>query len=325
MSTHIDLSPENPWRAPDWCWQRAALLARNELQPSRVDDRTVKRATKFLRSLDRSETAGDTQLLFNRDPALYWAHRLYQGQNEMYSLRAELEARILANDNPERMSTVTGLSEQAIQNYEQMFFDVRSRLKCSGFILHVIIGTALHRGFTERDYQILWKFYGYTYGPDVLEALITQRIPSDLQGTFRDDEISSILRKSVLAARTVPVNTFTQMDLLNVRSKFLEVDKAQPTGGTNSAADMARIASVMETVVSAIGDFADDQGHSPIIREFDQSSSELTTVQLMQAAQGRLGNKLQPYNLTYPPIEVVDNAGETIIETTAETIDDTSA
>jgi len=305
---HIELSRANPYRPADWRWQRASLLANDELTNSKLDDRDVKRAARAIRIL--LQTPENEGTLAFRDPDLYWSYRIYQGQHEFIAIRAELEARILAGDTDENIGKKCHLSPGGLRAYRELFFDVADRLECSACILHVIIGTALYRGYREQDINVFWKYYGYTYGVPVLEALITQVITperaessDDVARILQADCDSNILRKAAAASRTIRVNDFNAIDILNLVQKAKEIDKLAGGSGPNVGVDTAGLERILESVRFAIGEYAQDTIDVEVINRYDQSSSELTTQQLMAAATNNLPNNLEtPPNLSYPEL-----------------------
>lgn len=285
------------------------LIATEELRPNnRLDDAGVKRAIKAARAMISG--IEQEELLAIRDPDFFWSYRVYQGQHELSAIRAELEARFLAEDNDENIARRCQLRPKGINAYRELFFDVQDRLECSACILHVIIGMALHRGFREQDINIVWKYYGYTYGVQVLEALISQTLNkpvknlanADIQALLQKDCEMNLLRKSALASRTLKVNDFTAIDILNIANKAKEIDKLSGGGGSQSGAvNAAELTNMLQSIQFAIGDYAQDPIDVEVITRYDQSSSELTTQQLMAAVTHALPDDLKnPPELNYP-------------------------
>lgn len=290
MICSVDLSAMNPWRPVDWRWQRAQRITNGEIRSRRTEDDATRLACQFLRALRKAgdnEIAHDT--LARRHAGLYWANRLYG--TEDVALRAEVEARVLAGCSDAEIARRSALPELTVQYYVQFFFDVRSRLQQPSYILHTVLGQSLHRGMNERDYPLLWKFYGYQYGPLMLDSLIGQHLPTprprtvaEVKACWKDDGIASILRKQALAARLVPVNTFTQVDILTVYSKFVEIDRNAAGGGGSGGSEStaAVVAGILSSLSIDVGLLAHDHVQSETIRHVDSSAVELSTRQLLE-------------------------------------------
>lgn len=291
MSVH--LLAANPRRPVDWRWQRAVQLARDttrEFNRRRIDDEWIKKARNFrIRYTNARDDIARTALA-ETYPDFWYAHEYYH-QDEQ-SDRWDLEARLLARQDPIGIANVLCTSVQTIETYERLFFNVRERIDNSGYILHHVIGPALHRGLHDREYDLLWKWYGYTYGHVMLDALIKQisdpqrpTTPSQVDAALRDDGIKSMLRKQAIATRTLPINQFTQIDLLHVYSKFVEIEK---NAGENSAGAQNTIFSNIQAMLVnlpwAVGEHAHVDAGTFV--EYHKDGVELRTDELMLSAVG---------------------------------------
>jgi len=59
-----------------------------------------------------------------------------------------------------------------ISLYERIFFNVNEKLKNRDYIMTCVIGPSVHSGLSDRDFDLLWKLFGYLYGPVVLNAFV---------------------------------------------------------------------------------------------------------------------------------------------------------
>lgn len=305
-----DLSPHSPWRATDWRWQRALLIAAGSMRlNSRFDDAFTTRAVRVARAMHDS---GDTALdaFASSDPALYWAHKLRW--EAPAGTRAETEARILADDTPDEIERRVGVLPGTLATFEKLYFDVRCRLKMKAYVLHAVMGEELQRGLSERNYALLWKFYGFIYGPRMLDSLIDQaiapyqpRTEDEVRYAWQDDGIGSVLRKQAIAARTMPVNTFTQLDILAVYSKFVEIERAS---GRDRAAQqpnsmLASVDAMLKALPMDVGQYATVRVDSATLAHYDSGASELNCQQLLLAAKDIQPNDAADLeNLTYPEV-----------------------
>lgn len=303
----IELTRDNPWRPPDWRWQRASLLAAGELRRNRkFDDRHVQRLERFARTILTDDSPGTEERLASSDPGLFWAYRLFK-QDEM-SRKADLEARVIANQLPHLIAKRTGLMVEAVDAYELAFYDVRDKLEFTGYVLHTLLGTAMHRGLQERDYPLVWKYLAHTYGPYVFEAYLNQSVkagkPRDASGVMSclaDAGFAALLRKQMMAATGVPLNQFTQTQVLDIYAKFVEINRAGGQGNT-AGTDMLtkNVEAVLALMPLDIGPYTKPQVDGPMLSKYDASSEEMSTTRLLLAAQGQLSEDDGPQNLKYP-------------------------
>lgn len=82
-----------------------------------------------------------------------------------------MEARVLAGQAPADVALKAGVSPPAVAAYEAVFFDVRTRLGATDFVLHTLIGAPA----AAWDYARAWRFFGYVGGPVVLEEVLRMR------------------------------------------------------------------------------------------------------------------------------------------------------
>ena len=302
----IDLSPHNPLRPADWRWLRAVGIAKGDLpDDKRLGDRTV-RKIRFLAEATQRALKQDEELgIVLKRPELYWAYRIYSDLSP--ASKAELEARILADDDIDRIAERAAVSPEVIKAYEEVFFDARRFLTNRGYIVNVIIGDALHKGLNEKSYAMLWKYYGFVYGPHMLDSLIERAISpvrptSAMQvgGAWRDAGFNSILQKQALAAQLMPINTVTQVDVLTVYSKFVEIARTTGEGTTGTATNYdENLSAIMRCLNLSVGPHDQPQVDLPLLRQYDSGSAELTTSQLLQGAQGIVPTGVVE-GLTYP-------------------------
>lgn len=149
----FDHSPENPFRRPDWRSMRATLHRRLR------SDEWVKRVRRFR---DRDEAPR-----FDKD--LFGAHQIHRGPRWR---RAEIQARILVGQVPAAIAARTGVTLSELLAYEQVFFDVRSRLRNTSFIRYDVITPPPLGVYGWNDLERYWNHAAYYRGPRTLDLLI---------------------------------------------------------------------------------------------------------------------------------------------------------
>ncbi len=293
----IEISRDNPRRPPDWRWQRACHLVEDLDAGDRIgydrrrDDEWVREAARFRRDLDRCEDDVAIRTLSEDKQDLYWAHDIYQDAGSPY--KEEIEARLLSRTEPSLISEKVGVSLDTVDWYERLFFNINEKLDTPAYIYHTAIGPELHRGLTEREYGKLWKYYAYMYGPAMLDSLVSQSVdvaapssPAEVKEAWKDDGIGSLIRKQAIAARTTPINSFTQMDLLHIWAKFVEIEQGADIATSSSNALTTNVEAFLELMPKMlVGSRVVDEVF-PRIDSFDQQGHELRTHELIMMATG---------------------------------------
>jgi hypothetical protein len=233
---------ENPFRSPAWRWERAsAVIEHRMFGPSRKRDgvlghKWIMRTIRFKEAHDACRHDGDQYLVSARFPDIYWAYCLWsEPENPM---RSTVEAYLLTGLSAFQIGHAVGLPPKSVEAYENVFFDVREKLVHRYYVLHYVIGPKLQSGLTEGEYDALWKLYAYFYGPHMLDAIVA-KCANPLKCTAADrvgvglqeDAINTMKLKAAVAAKTIKVNTNTQVELLNAFTKFVEVERT--TGGAS--------------------------------------------------------------------------------------------
>src|SRR5271157_3617153 len=162
---------ESPFRPPDWRW-RLARLSLEEKLPRRpqLRDLWVRRCAKFMRADRVRSRSCRPRRGLSSDHILSEAARIRFASDPL--IAAELEAWILTGNHPELIAERCGLTVEAVEAYEVVFFDVRPHLQATSYILHRTIGPPIRYGFALDDLGSLWKFCAYMRGPHALDVLL---------------------------------------------------------------------------------------------------------------------------------------------------------
>lgn len=159
---------------------------------------------------------------------------------------AEIEARLLARQSVHEISDRMAIPVGTIVAYEAMFFNVLDKLSQpnhESWVNGCVLGQAFHSGVTSRDWQLLWKVYAYYGGPYILEAVIRKsgliwaNNESQVRHGLAADRMQMLMLKDALAARTLNINTFTEVPILEVALKDAEFRHKLAMGATDEMAD----------------------------------------------------------------------------------------
>lgn len=288
----------SPLRTPDWRWHRAEAVRNNEgVSATRRRDGVegfiwINRAVKFGQRFDRCNNDQDKAALAISFPDIFWAHWVWTNASP---LKHSLEARLLARQNNDEIGQRCNLSPASVAAYEAIFFNVRDKLQHTSYILNCAIGSAIHRGITEREYDLLWKLYGYFIGPYMLDALESKfskpvwcSTVDEVHAAVMDDAISTLKLKSLVAAKTVGVNQHTQLSLLEQFTKFVEVERNSDSRDGDQQIN-ENISAMFVAMPLTVGE-RDPRGvavTNPAVQSFERSAVELTYEEIVRLSTSR--------------------------------------
>lgn len=261
MSLHI--AAYNPMRQVDWKWQRAVAIHEGSgMTTTRRRDTPqghawIQRAYRFKNDLENARTDAARETVADNHYDIFWAHWIWSSENPM---KYSIEAHILAREDNFEIGFRCGAAPAVVEAYEQLFFNVREKLQHRKYIANVVMGPAVHRGLSEREFDLLWKLYGYNIGSHVLDALEDKfanpmwcGTPDGVGAAIQDDAISTLKLKSALAAKTVAVNGHTQLALLEQFTKFVEVERNTDSSGKAAEQILENIQAMMITLPFNVG------------------------------------------------------------------------
>lgn len=217
-----------PARFPDWRWR---LTQHGRRLNRRTADRWLIAAnTVFEAVRPPAATAGaratpsvendwriyeNCRVLVGTAKTVKDAWVIYAGKN--YSLRYELEARLLAQQPITEIAEKLHQTPATLEAYANVFFHVYDRIESETWVIHCVFGDEYHTGGAERSYPLWWKAFAYYGGVQILETVIrkTQANPGMSWEEFMNAERQFMLDyKSMVAARTMSVNSFTGLPIL---------------------------------------------------------------------------------------------------------------
>jgi len=301
---------DNPRRAPNWRWLRAVQIDTGGPRASKTLDGPagftwIRRASRLKRRHALvANRPNDLYSLVRMDKDLFWAHSIWA--DEKAPTRWAIEARILAGETDEEIAKKVGCDPGVVSAYEAVFFDVREKLAHQEYVVNVVMADAVTRGLTERQYDLLWKMFGYKGGGYVLDAMISKftdiRRPEkaeDVSAFFQESAINSMRHKAAVAAFTVPINTHTQLLLLDAYVKYVEIERTTENASKANTNIVQNIGTMLASLPFKIGTKLDSEGDKMV--PFDNSAAELRGDELMiVAAGGKLANQPVIENLRFP-------------------------
>lgn len=293
-----DFDPENPYRPPHWRWERAALIASGQLPVSRKrDDEWVARAARFRRRLDNVTHPSQMYELAEVDRPCFWAYKIWAGRaDEKTSATANiLEARLLAAEPREEIARKSTVTKLVVDAYAAMFFDVSARLHCDDWIITQVLGPQYVRGIRASQAALLWKIYGWKYGPAAVDALTTQVVnparaanQSELVAIMRDATRNQVLKQAMIAAHTAKPNDFNGVGYIEMALKSEEQRNGGGGSGGGQANEtvMAAFGMMMSGLPVQAGDFRRGAFGVPAIDAADQTGVELRGNEMLALGVG---------------------------------------
>jgi hypothetical protein len=297
-------------RAPHWRWLRAVEIDGGGKNTSRKIDgadgfRWIRRALRMKRRYDHfSGDPASFHSLMLRDEDMFWAHAMWA--DDKSNTRWIVEARVLAGESDEDIAQKVGTTPEIIAAYVNVFFDVREKLENKDYIASTVMGDAVSRGLQERQFDLLWKMLAYRGGTHVLNAVLSRgpetKKPEgadDVGGFFQEFAVNSIKYKAALASLTVPVNTHTQLALIDSYVKYVEIERKSEDSMKAQNSIIDNIGTMLSSMPFEIGTKvgAGDKKMLP----FDKSQIELSGDEMMViAAGGTLSNNEEIQKLEFP-------------------------
>ena len=311
----LQFAASNPCRPPDWRWQRAVALRERvagAMQPNRRLDGPdgfawINTSLKFQRELAGARSEVAKARLMERRPSLFWAHWIWRASNP---IKHVIEAQLLANSTDYAIGFRCNTPPDVIAAYEAVFFNVREKLQHRSYILNCVLGPAIHRGLSEREYDLLWKLYGYFLGPSVVDALESKfsnptwcGTPNAVGAAVMDDAISTLKLKAAIATKTVQVNQMTQLALMETFTKFVEIERSTDSAGKAQEQILDHISAMMSTLPFNVGGRSTrgELSSSNPLDAFERTAVELNYEETMRlSVRTTIAHQQVLQSLTFP-------------------------
>lgn len=301
---------DNPLRAPNWRWLRAVQIDSGGPRASRAVDGPegftwIRRASRLKRRYEQAGNRPDQMYrLVQYDRDMFWAHSIWL--DERAPTRWVIEARILAGETNEEIAKKLGTSAAVIEAYEAVFFDVRSMLENRDYIVAVVMSDSITRGLSERQYDLLWKLFGYQGGAHVLDAVISKVTPmakpaatKDVGQFFQEFAVNAVKHRAAVATITMPLNSHTQLALIDSFVKYVEIEKTSETAEKAHGTIIDNIGAMMSSLPFRIGTKLDSVDVKML--PFDDGAAELNSAELMAVATGgKLEDQQAIQDLKFP-------------------------
>ena len=310
----FEASQHNPFRPPDWRFKRARWLIQSKKQARLVqDDAITKAVRRYLMLKDKCKDDTDIMALESKFPGIFWADEIYRTEN--MDTRWSVEARLLSRQSLEDIASKCNTTAETIMWYERVFFNVIPHLDRLDYIVNVVMGQSVHSGLYERDYDLLWKMLGYSYGPIFLDALILPvtnpaRVnnPSEINAAWVDHNKGAMHRKAGIALQTIPV-AYNQVSIIQLYNEAIKIERDSESGGGGVASQITSNIQAALTCLPFRAGKATVEGRVQILPEmlgyYDKQSVELRANEMINVALGQedmvVRDKIA--NIKFPEVE----------------------
>jgi hypothetical protein len=193
----------------------------------------------------------------------------------------------------EKSPRVLVCSEEIIQTYDALFFNVRDKLNRTDYILNVVLKDAVSRGLHEREKDLLWKLVAYTGGSHLLDAVINPLVnphwianPDDIPAFIQESAINVIKKKAAIAALCVPINDQTEMKLIKAFGKLVKLERS--TNRQENVTDQftTGISAMLDILPFRVGSMKAAKAQAGALSEYDPGAVELRQDEQMCVAAG---------------------------------------
>jgi hypothetical protein len=334
-ATFADYVLLSPMRKPSWRYDRA-LDAIDGIggQPRRnlsrrFDEPMTLRLRDFLKAYRKSADLSYRERVYGDFPLFYLAYELETaGEN----LKHIVQARILAKQTDLEIAGRVNTCPEMIDLYEKCFFNVRDRLDRPDWIFQQVYGKeAMHQTAVAGAHQhVMIKLFAYFAGPSLVEFMYSGfsgvhhvSSPQEMQDLLDQYMTSTIRRRAAQNANTFVVNPSNIMQLLELHTKIVEIERVAARDGkpqdlVEQVIDEFVAKNPWVTGANAVAKLGE------IVR-YDESASEARDEDLHRAARGEIIDVASP---AYS--DIVDAKGRPIqispiFEARKHTNDDPSA
>jgi hypothetical protein len=305
---------DSPTRPPDWRWRKITAYrdGSRRIPRSRSSD-IISRLTEFNVALNNCRQIQDSNLLEFAEEELsyefediFQAHKLYVNDTTQ-SYKWELEARLLTDQSYSEISKRMGISPSIVDMYEKSFFNVKDRLDCAGWVIHCVIGRSIHAGLSERDFDLLWKMFGYYSGPVAVDLMTNKLMLKKQKLEDRDQTIASIAEAtqdlSIVAAfksyAFSPINGFTAVNMIQVYQTFMQLKK-EIGSGSDTAVIMQTVDNILSNLHWCSGSGTMERPVLTTMELADKRSSELRSDEAFKLANGDILQDIEDIRLPEP-------------------------
>ena len=318
MTQYISYDRFDPFRKPDWRYQRVLSIVQREPRPGRCtrhDDKWVRGLRGFILRYRNADAAGDTRTLSQlkaQNPGLYFAYEIHKQAFDRPVETFQLRARILARQDDEIIADARGTLAQTIHWYEKLFFNVRDRISSQDWVVREILypaiveaqtmnaGSSLDNTFSPLrkdlvdanwDPRILW--FSYFWGANAVDFFMTgfktnagPRSQEEMGVALENFARENLGQRTNTGLHALPMNKYNVTEIASIYGQFLSIAKADSEEAEKQTMLERSVNAMMTDMPWSVGDAGEDVIRGSKIEQYDNSAVELRTDQLLQLGSG---------------------------------------
>lgn len=204
------------------------------------DDRHIRRARTFILNLQPLDMHAEERLM-DQEPTLYAAWRIHDREQTMQYM---YEASVMADRPVSDLSEFLAVPKNVLELYETLFFDVRDRLKATGWIMANVLAPLTTHEITPYDPDAFWKGLAYFGGWDVLQVAWSMgSTTASAMAFFNEDIRAKKMLGAAAALHSTKINNFNAVEFvrLHVEQQQHDAQFGQSQAATPLNAAMSRV------------------------------------------------------------------------------------
>lgn len=218
------------------------------------DALTAEHVIPFYGRLAKCKTPGDRSSLAEDYPGLLWADGTY---SEAGPSRYRVEALFLGGASYRDVAEVTGVDENFTWWYERVFFDISDKIAAGNraWLADKVLVPAFYSGGRFLRENVLWKLISgicgwklFSEGNDGLFQEIRGDIMEKLEVVMRQ----SVQTGALTASRTIQINRFTQLELVDQGHRGADVDLRKELARDSQGKEGDRLSTLLGAIFSNI-------------------------------------------------------------------------
>ncbi len=233
----ILLCPFNTGGPVDLRWRVICQLIQGVYSRRAWKDPWIRRGLRYQRASLACQSDADRRRLALEMPDLDTAYQLHASSDKL--ARGIVEASMLSGMSVAQVAEFTGLTLEAVQAYEALFFQVLGKLEARLFILFEAIGGKFHHGLTEEDIDVFLKWVAYFKGPLILPSMVRyytsgRTMPDRLDGLTREEleDLHAMLSiRALILSHVLPFERYQPvLRLMTLLDELDNLIKSRPVG-----------------------------------------------------------------------------------------------
>lgn len=211
----------------DWAWLRAHELLQQHRQPVQgFDTNWIRRALRYLQRRSGQRRAASRGLPEEDFTDIAIAHKV---QQDAGLFRDILQAMLLTTLPFSEIAAKTGLTAAGVAAYEQLFFDVRTRLPHRGWIMTQAVGrpSLLCEGRTIGQVLRRLAYFAGDYVLDSLVAYLQKHQPTAFRAPISKVELSERDERAIRRCLALEMLTLDNRSVVLLFRQHVEMLRQQ--------------------------------------------------------------------------------------------------